>query len=66
MPPPEGEGDMNYKRYQNCISTLKHMKMCNMRSYYMYKYKEQHEVILHVQHEVILHVQHEVILHEQI
>ena len=25
------------------ISTLRHMKMCNMRSYYMYKYKEKHD-----------------------
>jgi hypothetical protein len=29
-------------RFQDFISTLRHMKMCNMRSYYMYKYKEKH------------------------
>ena len=30
-------------RFKDFISTLRHMKMCNMKSYYMYKYKEKHE-----------------------
>ena len=30
---------------QDFISTLRHMKMCNMRSNYMYKYKEEHDKI---------------------
>jgi hypothetical protein len=30
-------------RFKDVISTLRHMKMCNMKSYYMYKYKEKHE-----------------------
>jgi len=27
-------------RFKGVISTLGHMKMCNMRSYYMYKYEK--------------------------
>ena len=30
-------------RFKDVISTLRHMKMCKMKSYYMYKYKEKHE-----------------------
>ena len=32
-------------RFQDFINTLRHMKMCNMKSYYMYKYKEKHDKI---------------------
>ena len=28
-------------RFQDFINTLRHMKMCNMKSYYLYKYKEK-------------------------
>ena len=30
---------------EDFISTLRHMQMCNIRSYYMYKYKEKHDKI---------------------
>jgi len=30
---------------EDFISTLRHMQMCNMRSYYIYKYKEKHDKI---------------------